>query len=60
MLAQLQPSLADQITRLARDRVQAAVDRALGNATSELRAAIDARVREVVDEAIAAEIAKRR
>jgi len=60
VLAQLQPSLADQITRLARDRVQAAVDRALGNATSELRAAIDARVREVVDEAIAAEIAKRR
>lgn len=57
---ELQPALADEAGRLLRERLQPAFERALLATTAELRQAFDARLREAIARAIAAEIAQHR
>ena len=57
---ELQPVLADEAERLLRERLQPAIDRVLTTLTTELRQAFDARLRETVARAVAAEIARLR
>jgi hypothetical protein len=60
VLRELQPALADEVARVLRERLQPAVDRALVALTSELRQALDARLRETLARAVAAEIERLR
>jgi len=57
---ELQPALADEAGRLLRERLQPAFERAVLATTAELRQAFDARLREAIARAIAAEIAQHR
>ncbi len=60
VIRELQPVLADEAERLLRERLQPAIDRVLTTLTTELRQAFDARLRETVARAVAAEIARLR
>ncbi|MBS1135250.1 MAG: hypothetical protein H6R02_2391 [Burkholderiaceae bacterium] len=60
VIRELQPVLADEAGRLLRERLQPAIDRVLTTLTTELRQAFDARLRETVARAVAAEIARLR
>jgi len=57
---ELQPALADEAGRLLRERLQPAFERALLASTAELRQTFDARLREAIARAIAAELARQR
>ena len=60
VLAEVQPALADEAARLLRERLQPAIDRALLALATELRQAFEARLRETITRAVAAEIARLR
>ncbi len=57
---ELQPALADEAGRLLRERLQPSFERALLATTAELRQIFDARLREAIARAIAAELARQR
>jgi hypothetical protein len=60
LLRELQPRLAADIDRQLRERLQPTVVRMLLATITELRPAIDAAIRDVVERAVAAEIARQR
>jgi hypothetical protein len=60
VLRELQPALADEVARVLRERLQPAVDRALVALTSEVRQALEVRLRETLARAVAAEIERLR
>lgn len=57
---ELQPALADEASRLLRERVQPALERVLLAASAELRQALDTRLRETIARTVAAEIERQR
>ncbi len=60
VLRDLQSALADEVTRVLRERLQPAVDRAIVALTAELRQALDARLRETLGRTLASEIERLR
>jgi len=60
VLRELQPALADEVTRVLRERLQPAVDRALVALAAELRQSLDARLREALGRTVASEIERLR
>ena len=60
LLRELQPKLAADIDRQLRERLQPTVVRMLLATITELRPAIDAAIRDVVERAVAAEISRQR
>jgi hypothetical protein len=60
LLRELQPRLAADIDRQLRERLQPTVVRMLLATITELRPAIDAAIRDVVERAVAAEMARQR
>jgi hypothetical protein len=60
VLRDLQSALSEEVTRVLRERLQPAVDRAIVALTAELRQALDARLRETLGRTLASEIERLR
>lgn len=60
VLRELQPLLADEASRVVRERLQPAIERVLQAANAEIRTSFEQKLRDAVARAVAAEVARLR
>jgi hypothetical protein len=60
LVRDLQPALAEEVSRLLRERLQPTMERSLQAVSAELRQSFEARLRHLVAQAVAAEVERER